>query len=239
MSLICMCVYATAENKKFGVAKKCIKSLQETVDLAKHRLMIIDQNSILECKLWLSELVQTPGITIIHLNENIGTARGINLALRQRNPGEMCIKCDDDLEWTAPGWIEKMEAEMRKRPEIGILGLRRDDVYGEMIAEGNLLWCHDIFGTCIMYNPALLDKIGVPLIQFGPYGFDDSIISVRSEAAGFRNAFMSKIRIVNLDLKETPYTDWKRKQAGMYLQEASMLMDMIKNGELDYFYDYD
>lgn len=239
MTMIAMCVYATAENKKFGVAKKCIKSLLETVDLAKHRLMIIDQNSILECKLWLSELAQTPGITIMHLNENIGTARGINLALQQRNPGEMCIKCDDDLEWTAPGWIEKMEAEIIKRPEIGILGLRRDDVYGEMIAEGNLLWCHDIFGTCTMLNPAMLDKAGY-YYQPSLYGFDDVNMSVRSEAAGFRNAFMKKIRIINLDLKETPYTDWKRREAGLYLQEISISCDMIRKGELDYYYeDYD
>jgi hypothetical protein len=174
----------------------------------------------------------------MHLNENIGTARGINLALRQRNPGEMCIKSDDDLSWDAPGWVEKMETEIKKRPIIGILGLRRDDVYGEMKAEGNLLWCHDIFGTCTMYNPKMLDEVGL-LQQWGNYGYDDSCISVRSEAAGFRNAFLSTVKITNLDLKETPYTEWKRRQAGIYAQEAGIYMSMVASGELSYFYDGD
>jgi len=236
-SMIAMCVYATQENKKFEIAKKCIKSLMDTVDLTKHRLIIINQKSTLECKLWLSELATKDVITVMNLSYNIGTARGINLALGQRNIGETCIKCDDDLSWDAPGWVEKMEDEIKKRPEIGILGLKRDDVYGEFMPQGNLLWSHDIFGTCTMYNPLLLDKVGF-LSQCSPrYGFDDTIFSVRSEAAGFRNAFMKNIRIENLDLKETPYTEWKRREAGTYLQEASQYMDLIRKGELPYYYE--
>ncbi len=236
-TLIAMCCYCTPENKKFEIAKKCIKSLMETVDLTKHRLIIINQKSTLECKLWLSELAQNEGITVMHLSDNIGTARGINLALRQRNVGDFVIKCDDDLSWDAPGWVDKMEKEITKNQKIGILGLKRDDVYGEFIPQGNLLWCHDIFGTCTMYNPLMLDKIGF-LSQCSPrYGFDDTIFSVRSEVAGFRNAFMKNIRIKNLDLKETPYTEWKRREAGTYLQEASQYMDLIRKGEISYYYE--
>lgn len=237
MSLIAMCVYCTPENKKFDIAKKCIKSLLETVDLTKHRLIIINQNSILECKLWLSELALNGGITVMHLPENIGTARGINLALRQRNEGEMAIKCDDDLSWGEYGWVEKMEREIKKRPVIGILGLKRDDVYGEMTVEGNLLWCHDIFGTCTMYNPKMLDKVGELSQPSSTYGFDDCIFSVRSEAAGFKNAFLSTVKITNLDITPTPYTEWKKREAGIYLSEASSYMNLIRNGEIDYYYE--
>lgn len=237
MSLICMCVYATHENKKFEIAKKCMASLLETVDLTKHRLIIINQNSIPECKEWLSELATINGISVIHLSENIGTARGINLAMKQREVGEYVIKSDDDLAWLEKGWVDMMESEIRKNPQIGILGIKRDDVYGEMVADKNLLWCHDIFGTCTMYNPAMIDKLGTVLVNFGLYGYDDSTASVRSEAAGFRNAFMRHIKIENLDLKETPYTEWKRKQAGIHAQEAGLYMQMVKSGELSYYYE--
>lgn len=236
MSLIIQCWYCTEENGKFKYAKPCVESLMQTVDLTKHRLVIIDQNSCAEAKEFLSWLSKKEGITVITLSENIGTAKGINIGLRMRQENETCIKCDEDLTWESSGWVDEMEAEILKNTNIGILGLKRDDVYGEMRPEGNLLWCHDIFGTCTMLNPLLIDKIGYYYTP-GLYGFDDSLISVRSEAAGFKNAFMKDIKIVNLDVDGTPYTEWKKKEAGIYLQEVGIMMEMIKKGELTYQYE--
>jgi glycosyltransferase involved in cell wall biosynthesis len=240
MSLIAMCSYSTEENGKLKCMKQTIESLFNTVDLTKHRLVIIDNNSCKEAVDWLRTLLLSEkNITLIFNKQNLGTARGINLALQMREAGEYCIKCDDDWSTGYVGWVEEMEAQINANPKIGILGLKRDDVYGQMVEDGELLWCHDIFGTCTMYNHLMIDKIGGLVQCSQKYGFDDSIYSVRSEAAGFKNAFMKNIKIVNLDEGGTEYTEWKKREAGVYLQEASTLMDLIKKGQLDYYYDFD
>lgn len=248
MSLLMQCIYCTEENDKLKYVKECLVSLADTVNWQKHRLIIINNSPYEEAKEFLKNFELPIGESewtrtticprIIEPDTNLGTANGINLALRQRTPGETCTKLDDDLTWGESGWIEKMEEQIRQYPEIGILGLKRDDVYGEMVEDGDLLWCSDIMGTCTMYNSAMVDKIG-GLVQFSPqYGFDDSVYSVRSEAAGFRNAFMKNIRITNLDEGGTEYTEWKKREANVYLQEASIYMDMIKKGKVGYYCGY-
>lgn len=237
MSLLIQCVYATKDNKKLSIVKKCITSFMKTVDLSKHRWVIINNSCNKETEEYLNSL-DCNGLTIIHNKENVGTARGINQGLRMREVGEICIKLDDDIYWSKIGWADEMEEMIKERPEIGILGLKRDDVYGSFVKEGKLWWSHDIFGTCTAYNPAMIDKIG-GLVQPSKYGFDDSLYSVRSEAAGFKNAFLVNIKIKNLDNKETAYTYWKRREAVIYLTEAGTLMELIKTKQKDYYYGFD
>lgn len=238
-SLLIQCVYATKANKKLPLVKECIASLMETVNLKKHRWIVVNNSCTPETEAYLDSL-PTDGlnVTVIHLKENVGTARGINIGLRTRESGELAIKLDDDLTWGQKAWVEELEYWIGKRPEIGILGLKRDDVYGNFTKEGKLLWSHDIFGTCTAYNPAMVDKIG-GLCQPNLYGFDDNLYSARSEAAGFRNAFLPHIKITNLDKGGTEYTEWKKREAGVYLAEASILMDLIKKGEKDFYYDFE
>lgn len=244
-SIIIQCWYCTEENGKFKYAKECVESLMATVNLSKHRLIIINQNSCDEAKEFLSWLCQKDGITVVNLSENIGTARGINIGLRMRLPEEMAIKCDDDLTWGQSGWVEEMEKVIKKRKDIGILGLKRDDIWQRpdhenpayrTVMDGKLEICPDIMGTCTAYNPLLLDKIGF-LSQPSNYGFDDAIFSVRSLTAGFKNAFLPHIKITNIDEGGTEYTEWKKREAGVYLIEASEYMNLIKNGTISFFYD--
>lgn len=240
MALIAQCIHCTDANGKLKYAKECLASLVATVDFKKNRWIIINNASSESTRTFLDmfhEEHSDKNITILHLTENIGTARGINKALYSREPRQVVIKCDDDLTWGSKGWVEELEAMITKRPEIGILGLKRDDVYGQFIKEGKLLWSHDIFGTCTAYNPLMMDKVGGLTQISNLYGFDDTIYSVRSEAAGFRNAFLPHIKITNLDKGGTEYTEWKKREAGIHIQEASIMMDMIRRGEMSYYYD--
>ncbi len=241
MSLIALCVFCTEENGKLKYLKETLGSLFDTVDFFNtHRLIIINNSQYQPTIDWLNAF-KDPNLnwTVLHQSKNLGTAEGINLALKQRNPGEYVVKCDDDLTWCSSGWVEEMERVVTEHPEIGILGLRRDDVYGELIEDGELLWNKDIMGTCTMYNPAMLDKVG-RLVQCSPqYGYDDCIYSVRSIAAGFKNAFMKNIKIINLDEGGTEYTEWKKREAGLYASEVASLMQLIENGELSYFYPFE
>lgn len=247
MAYIVQCVFATKDNGKLPIVKECLKSLVATVDLKKHRWLIVNNSCTKETTDWLDEFQQTSigNISVLHLKENIGTARGINKGLYSREPGEVFCKTDDDLTWSVPGWVEQLEAQIKKHPDIGILGLKRDDIWQRpdhenlnyrTKMEGKLEICPDIMGTCTAYNPLLMDKIG-GLSQPSLYGFDDSIYSVRSIAAGFRNAFLPHIKITNLDKGGMEYTEWKKREAGVWLTEAGVYMDMIKKGEIPYFYD--
>lgn len=231
-----MSVYATEENGKLKYVKECLQSLADTVNLNKHTLHIINNNSSVATAIFLISFVRNNNAMFYNLKENLGTACGINLALKERLPNQVCIKTDDDVKWHSSGWVEELEQAIRNKPEIGILGLKRDDVYGEMVEDGNLLWCKDIMGTCTAYNPLLLDKIGY-LSQPSNYGFDDSIFSCRSEVSGFKNAFLKDIKITHLDEGGTEYTEWKKREAGIYIDEVAKMCEMYKNGTLDYYYD--
>lgn len=140
MTLIGMAVYDTVENKRSEFTQRTIESLLQTVDLTKHRLIIVDNNS---CKTtqdiygWLKRLCidtdsatgQAPCIQIINLKENVGTANAINVALQQRLKDEYFIKIDNDVVINHNiGWVDEMENVINRMPKIGILGLKRRDV---------------------------------------------------------------------------------------------------------------
>ncbi len=240
--LVGMCSYATEENGKLKYLKQTIESYFDTVDTKKHRLIIINNSQYEPSLTYLQGLQDTfkPSVvSVYHQKENLGTARGINLAMKERKTKQFFVKCDDDWITSHRDWIEEMQAEIKKNPDIGILGLRRDDVYGELIEKGNLLFNHDIMGTCTMYNPRLIETIGGLHTFSEHYGYDDTQYSVRSESAGFKNAFMKNIKITNLDEGGTEYTEWKKEEAGRYLVEASVYMDKIRKGELSYYYPID
>src|SRR6184192_4181835 len=201
-AIIAMCAYCTEENGKEKYLIQSLDSLKATVNFDKHKLIVINNGMDVKC-------LHQDWFTLIEPGQNLGTARGINLALKGREGGQPFIKCDDDWATDHVGWVDEMERVLTEHPEIGILGLKRDDVYGELIEDGELLFNHDIMGTCTMYQPSMLDRVGYLYQPSGQYGYDDVIMSVRSEVAGFRNAFMKNIRITNLDTGGTVYTEWK------------------------------
>lgn len=244
MALIAMCCFCTEENGKLKYLKQTLGSLLSTVNWTKSRLFIINNSQYKEAQDYLRVFCDGLAIELIEPTENLGTAEGINLALKQRNPGEIVIKCDDD--WTTEhiGWVDELEAQIKKRPEIGILGLKRDDIWQtpdnpdpryKTRMEGKLEICEDIMGTCTMFSPKLLDKVGF-MAQPSQYGFDDVLMSVRSVCAGFTNAFLPHIKITNLDIKPTKYTQWKKDESAVYLDEVSKLCDMYRDGKVSYYY---
>jgi len=187
MAIIAIACHDTEDNGRTHYTQETLESLSYTVDLRKHRIVIIDNNSCDETKQYLKEYAADVQCmmdgairpVIITLNENVGTARAINFAIQMRQPGEVVCKMDNDVVVHSYGWVEELEQTIAEHPEIGILGLKRDDVYGDFTEEGKLLWSDDVIGTCTAFNPLLLDKVGY-LMQPSVYGFDDVLMSVRS-----------------------------------------------------------
>lgn len=267
MALISLAVYATEENNKTEIARKTLVNLFKTIDLDRHRVVIVDNASCNEAQALLLEFkIYADGhknITFLRNETNLGTAGAVNMGWKMRQPGECVVKIDDDCLIHDAGWADRMEEAIRRDPEIGILGLKRIDLaqnphfpdpnnpdrewaekyrsslrmlppyFGApwMVVEDS----EDIMGTCHMVNPALLDKIGY-LFQPRLYGFDDSLLCIRSRVAGFKNCFLPEVRISHIDPGGTPYQDWKHRESGKDLPEYNKYKDGYLDGSIPIYY---
>jgi GT2 family glycosyltransferase len=253
MSVISMAVHDTEENGRSAFTRRTLQSLSETVDWSKHRMFIIDNGSCKETKTIITSGILPKQPVVITLDANIGTAEALNLAWKERNPGEHCIKIDNDVVIHSAGWVEEMEDAVRRNPLIGQVGLKRKDCMegpertdwyrSELIMlphESGECWiiaekCNHIMGTCVLHSSALLDKVGY-LKQPGLYGFDDSFMSLRSQLAGFINIFLPHINIDHIDPGGTDYTTWKQEAAAARWAEYHKAVAGYRDGSLPLYY---
>jgi GT2 family glycosyltransferase len=265
-AMIAMAVFDTEENQRTELTRQTLECIIETVDLVKHRLIVVDNNS---CKAtrsvyqWLlNYIVDTeyatgmqPNIDIIDLPENVGTARAINQAWKLRRPGEHCIKMDNDIIINYPGWVDEMEEAIGRDPNIGQVGLKRKDCWEwpghespDFKSELHMLphipgepWqivekVKHVIGSCVMHNSALLDKVGY-LYQPSLYGYDDVIMSHRTHLAGMYSCFLPHINIDHIDPGDTPYQSWKERHSGEQTQAVINLVHEMYNGTKPIYYE--
>ncbi len=258
MALIAIAVHDTEENKRSEYTRRTIYSLLNTVDFDKHRLIISDNYSCAETAELYSELgnynLFGDKALLIQNDKNIGTAEAINLAWQRRQPGEHCIKMDNDVVIHSAGWVEEMEEAITRDPKIGIIGLKRKDLIqttwhpdpnyrSELLMlrhEPGQRWIcveqtPDIMGTCTMFNSNLLDKIGY-MFQPSIYGYDDVLACHRSHLAGFYNCFLNHIEIDHIDPGGTAYSDWKHKHSGEHTEEMIRVFKSYVSGERSIYY---
>jgi len=250
--LIAMAVHDTPENGRYEYTVQTIdKSLMTTDAFVKP--WIINNGNCDRTRKLLRSLETRGHINLIELPENVGTAKAINMAWQHRLPDQHCVKMDNDVVIHSDRWLYEMQDAMMADPTIGILGLKRKDcwenpnhpdpfyrsqlrylphVAGQrwvMVEEVN-----HVMGTCQMYSPALLDKIGY-LYQPRLYGFDDALAAVRCQLAGFKSAFLPHIDIDHIDRGDTAYQGWKEKHAGEDMIEFNRLKDAYRNGSRPIF----
>lgn len=262
MALIAMAVYDTEENQRSEITRKTLDCIFKTVDRNKHRVIIIDNGSCEATRNIYADFANAnvdgyvANRTVAFLNaENIGTARAINQGWKLRQPGEHCIKLDNDIIIYQSGWVDEMEEAIRRDPNIGQVGLKRKDLWeypghpeSDFKSELHMLphvpgeqWqivekVKHVIGTCVMHNAALLDKVGY-LYQPSLYGYDDVIMSHRTHIAGFYSCFLPHINIDHIDPGGTPYQSWKEKYAGEQTQEVIKLVHEMYNGTKPIYYE--
>lgn len=238
--LLAMCCFDTIENKRTDLTRQTIQSLHRTVDFSKHRLIVIDNASCEATKELLLDLQHEMWFEIITCEENIGTAKGINLAIKKRLPGQAVIKIDNDVVIKQAGWVDLMEEAILRESAIGVIGLKRVDLDqspnlpDDHWAKSHLFmvsqvkgqrWIvceqsNDIIGTCVMMSSDLLDKINALVQLPAGYGFDDNLLCVRSMIAGFVNCFLPHVEVEHIDnTGSTEYVAWKSKVAGEQMEE--------------------
>lgn len=248
-----MAVYATAQNNKTDLARRTFDSLLETVDLTRHRVIIVDNGSCPAAQAMFHDYNRR--FKFLHMGENLGTAGAVNMAWSERRPGECVVKMDDDVVIHQAGWVDQLEECIQRDPEIGIIGLKRIDLMehpyrpeGDQFRStlrmlppfGGASWLvvedvRHVMGTCQMYNPALLDKIGY-LYQPRLYGFDDSLAAVRCRVAGFKNCFLPHIRIDHIDPGDTPFQKWKEQESDKDMAEYNRIKHEYETGKRSVYY---
>jgi hypothetical protein len=263
-SLIAIAVFDTIENQRTAITKKSFASIKETVDLDKHDLYLIDNDSCEETKDFLSDFIKdVPRGTLITNEKNVGTAKAINMAWKQRKPGQHCIKQDNDVLFHEKGWVDLLEEAINRSPDkVGILALKRKDLAenpnrpqndhyrselfmfphkpGEKWIVGEQV--NHAFGTVQMYNSALLDVMGGLYQMDGLYGFDDSLASVRCKVAGFIPAFLPQFNIDHLDLEnpgEHVYQKWKESKAKEFMDKYERTREAYINGSKDIYHPFE
>lgn len=266
MSLIAIAVYDTEENKRSELTRRTLECIIDTVDLFKHRLIVVDNNSCQATRniyswlyQWKYDAVNATGIMpnteVIYLKENVGTARAVNEAWKQRRPGEHCIKMDNDIIINSTNWVDELEAAIMKDPLIGQVGLKRKDCWEwpghespDYKSELHMLphmpgepWqivekVKHVIGSCVMHNAALLDKVGY-LYQPSLYGYDDVIMSHRTHLAGYYSCFLPHINIDHVDPGDTPYQSWKERHSGEQTQAVINLVHEMYNGTKPIYYE--
>ncbi len=246
--LIAMAVQDTEKNNRTWMTEATLRSLAETVDWSKHKLMISDNDSCNATHALYMTMIHLLPVRIACNGSNVGTSRAINRVWRHRGQGEHCAKIDNDVVIHQPGWADWMEDVFERDPEIGIVGLKRKDLaesrYVRMLPhKKGQRWlaieeARGIMGTCLAYSSALLDKIGY-LTQPGIYGYDDSLASVRARVAGFKCAYLHGFELEHLGLDSDAYAQWKIAQAAHYRPEYNTRVALYESGAISPYHDGD
>jgi GT2 family glycosyltransferase len=252
--LIAMAVHDTEENKRSELTERVLNALYNQDIFTDHDFWVVDNNSCDATKEILKSLAEYGYINLITNEQNIGTAEAINLAWKNRKPGQHCIKMDNDVVINYLDWVKEMVEAIEREARIGIVGLKRKDCWEEpnhalpdwrselvMLPHfAGQRWiivekCHHIIGTCQMYSSALLDKIGY-LCQPNLYGYDDVLASHRSSVAGMWNVFLPHIEIEHIDKGETEYQTWKEKHSAEVTQEVIKMTHEYYHGTRPIYY---
>lgn len=259
--LLAMAVHDLQDSGRTELTDRTLQSLLKTVDFNRHKLFIVDNASCEETKVifkkFSKEFTQKfnpSNLTIIWNEENYGTAKAVNKAWLHRQPGQHCIKMDNDVEYHYEGWVDVMVECAARESRLGIIGLKRKDCWefplrsdGVEHADPNLRsqlfmlphqpgerWLfveavNHVIGTCQLYTSTLLDNIGY-LYQPSLYGWDDVLAAQRSHLAGFWNVFVPWIEIDHIDPGGTLYTNWKHDEAGHALEELHRIQNAYTDG---------
>ncbi len=110
--------FIVAVHNCLDLTRAMIRSLEDTVDLSGHELILIDDASEEETAAYIQSLAKT--CCVLRNETNLGFARSNNQAANQAR-GDLLLFLNNDLE-LSPGWLEPMLELERRLPEIGAVG---------------------------------------------------------------------------------------------------------------------
>lgn len=128
--------FIVAVHNCLDLTRSMIRSLEETVDLSNHELILIDDASNPETAKFIQNL-EAPYQTLRN-ETNLGFSASNNKAARQAT-GDYLVFLNNDLELT-PNWLEPMLELERELPKIGAVGNIQKNVQTGLIDHAGIFF---------------------------------------------------------------------------------------------------
>jgi hypothetical protein len=131
--------------------------------------------------------------------EKFSMAGNGNLGLRAVPVDHDILYCGDDIRFTDPETISKLQQVMREHPEVGILSPRLNGRSSPALAYPQSA-CDYVFPLgmwfpCVYIRRELIDKIGYLDERFNDFGSDDLDYNIRAELAGYKLAVTNVVEV--------------------------------------------
>uniref|UniRef100_C6E7H8 Glycosyl transferase family 2 n=1 Tax=Geobacter sp. (strain M21) TaxID=443144 RepID=C6E7H8_GEOSM len=185
---ICMVTYNRLE-----FTRQSIESIAGRTDYP-YVLTVVDNNSQDGTREYLKQMKQQGVIkNLVLLDENIGVAKGSNLAWSQEPEAEYYLKLDNDIVIRKNCWLSPMVAALEAIPELGAVGYNFEPVsYPLQVVNGQRIRPKqaNIGGACYMISKRTERILGFWCEDYGLYGEEDGEYSLRLRVAGLANAYL-------------------------------------------------
>jgi GT2 family glycosyltransferase/ubiquinone/menaquinone biosynthesis C-methylase UbiE len=191
-----------ATFNKLEYTKQCIESIREYTSQGSYEIIIVDNFSTDETRIWLME---QEDLKVILNDQNCGFPKACNQGLEIAN-GEYVLLLNNDTVVTS-GWLSNLEAALQSSPDIGAVSLlTNSSSYGQAIQtnyttieemhvfsksfnmSNQQLWEEraKLIGFCMLIKKSVLDQVGGLDERFTPGNFEDDDLSLRIRLAGYR-----------------------------------------------------
>jgi glycosyltransferase involved in cell wall biosynthesis len=222
--------------------KACLDSLYRVTDRANVDFVAVDNGSNDGTVEYLKSLAW---VTPLFNHENLGFARGNNIALRLIDRGRDVILLNNDTEIHDPSWVSKLQQSAYRNETIGIVGCRirrktgmfqhagtymPDFTYwGQQIGGGEkdinqYNQDHDVEGVvfaCVYIKRAVMDRIGYLDEDYFSY-FEDTDYCLKAKLTGFRVVNCGALTILHQEHGATSSN--KVSQTDMFLNSQKVFL---------------
>ena len=180
--------------------KLCIDSIQRNATYP-YKLVLVDNGSTDGVSEYFDSV---PGAIVVHSEENLGFAGGVNLGLAHAEGHAILLNSDTIV---TPGWIERLVNALEADDAVGMVGpvtnyasgpqylegieiesFKAIDPFAEERASthaGQTLDVKGLVGFCLVIRDAVLEKVGAFDERFGIGNFEDDDYSRRVREAGY------------------------------------------------------
>lgn len=202
--------------------KKCIRSIEDTTEFKKVKVVIVDDYCQEENSAKLKKL-ESSSVKVIFRKKNGGFAKAVNTGMRSVKSGDIIVLNSDTI--AKHGWIQSLQFAVYKYDrKIGIAGPKLIYKNGLIQSAGSFHhrelqeWFDHYYkmkpentptanvpehvigvtGACMYIKREVIDKIGYFDEKFG-MAFEDMDYCLRAWKAGFRSFYVPTAKLIHLE----------------------------------------
>jgi len=235
---------------------ECLESLKK-ITYPNYEVIVVDNGSKGNDADVLEEKYKDY-IDLIRNKENLGFAKGNNVAIRkvmEEGKSEYVLLLNNDTEIIQRDWLDKLVKISESEKNIGIVGCTLLFPSGKFQAGGtilkdpfhyinisdkvkNVIEVDLVIGACFLIKKKVVDKIGLLDENFYPVLGEEFDYCMRAKKAGFKVIYIPKVKIIHHGKAAT-----SQLQGLNYVEEKNRLRFIFLNYPLHwiilrFFYDF-